>query len=78
MAHDASEVLKEAMQLPPEARAALAGALIDSLDNHVDEDAEEEWNTEIQRRLDELDTGALNAVPWSEAREQILGGSWSR
>lgn len=75
MAHDASEVLKEAMQLPPEARAALAGALIDSLDNHVDEDAEEEWNTEIQRRLDELDTGALNAVPWSEAREQILGGS---
>ena len=34
-------VLEEALRLPPEARAALAGHLLESLDDSVDEDAED-------------------------------------
>ncbi len=34
------EVLREALKLPMEARAALAGSLLDSLDDMIDEDAE--------------------------------------
>ena len=73
MTRDAGELLKEAMELPPEARAALAGSLIDSLDEEVDDDAEAAWGAEIDRRQRELDSGSVKAVPWSEARKKILG-----
>jgi Putative addiction module component len=49
---DPKQLLEEALLLPTEARAALAGELIQSLDDHVDEDAEEAWSSEIRRRLD--------------------------
>ena len=68
-------ILKEALRLPPEARAALAGHLIESLDDSVDEDAEAEWGKEIARRIDELDSGTVKTIPWSVARRQILGRS---
>lgn len=69
------KVLEEALRLPAEARAALAGHLIESLDDSVDEDAEEAWSKEIARRIDELDRGTVKTVPWPAARRQILGRS---
>ena len=39
----------------------------------VDEDAEAAWATEISRRVQELDSGAVRAVPWAEARRRIVG-----
>jgi hypothetical protein len=51
MKRDAAESLKEALALPTEARAALAGSLLDSLDTDVDEDAEAAWATEVTRRV---------------------------
>ncbi len=68
----ADELLIEALRLPVEARAALAGSLIDSLDESVDEDAEAAWAHEIDRRVQELDRGAVRTIPWSEARQIIL------
>jgi putative addiction module component (TIGR02574 family) len=67
------KILEEALRLPPEARAALAGHLLESLDDSVDEDAEAEWGKEIARRIDQLDKGTVKTVPWSVARRQILG-----
>lgn len=72
MARSAAEILKEALSLPPEARAALIGPLVDSLDSDVDEDAEEAWRDEIQRRLREIDSGAVKLVPWAEARARLV------
>lgn len=66
------KVLEEALRLPPEARAALAAQLLESLDESVDEDAEAAWEREIARRVDELNKGAVKTVPWSVARNQIL------
>jgi putative addiction module component (TIGR02574 family) len=60
MKRDAAEILKEALALPTEARAALAGSLLDSLDAEVDEDAEAAWATEVNRRVAELDSGAVS------------------
>ncbi len=71
MTPDVSELLKKALALPPEARAALAGSLLESLDDTVDASAEEEWNREIARRIEELDSGKVKPVPWAEARRQI-------
>ena len=41
MTAEISELLKKALALPPEARAALAGSLLESLDDTVDPGAEE-------------------------------------
>jgi len=72
MSRDAGEILKDALALPSEARAALADSLWDSLDREIDAGAEEAWRMEIRRRLAELDSGAVRAIPWSEARSRLL------
>jgi putative addiction module component (TIGR02574 family) len=72
VSNEVSELLKKALALPPEARAALAGSLFESLDDAVDQSAEEEWNQEIARRIAELDSGKVKPIPWAEARRQIL------
>lgn len=71
MAQDISDILKQAMALPSEARAALAGALLDSLDSQTDASAEAEWDAEIARRIEELDSGAVRPIAWVDARQQI-------
>ena len=75
MKQDPNSLLKEALKLPPEARAALAASLLDSLDQEVDENAEAAWQLEIDRRLKELDSGAVKPIPWSEARRRINGSA---
>ena len=66
------KVIEEALRLSPAARAALAGSLLDSLDEEVDADAEEAWSREIARRVEEMDSGEMTAVPWSEVRRSVL------
>ena len=64
-------LLEETLLLPSEARAAPAGELIQSLDDHVDDDAEDAWSAEIRRRLDQPDAGTAKTIPWREARRRI-------
>jgi putative addiction module component (TIGR02574 family) len=71
MNQEISELLKRALALPPEARAALAGSLLESLEETLDASAEEEWGREIARRIEELDSGKVKAIPWADARRQI-------
>jgi len=71
MTREVSELLEKALALPAEARAALAGSLLESLDETVDASAEEEWDKEIARRIQELDSGKVRTIPWAEARRQI-------
>ncbi len=73
MARDQSELLMEALDLPVEARAELAASLIDSLDDEVDENAEAAWDAEVRRRFQEVHSGSVKLVPWTEARRRILG-----
>ena len=65
------DVLFEALRLPPEERAAIAGELIQSLDTEVDPDAEAAWSAEIRARLERVDAGLAKTVGWSEARRRI-------
>jgi putative addiction module component (TIGR02574 family) len=64
-------LLKEAMGLPAEARAAIAGYLIQSLDSTHDDGVEAAWSEEIRRRLEQVSSGEVAAVPWEEARHGI-------
>jgi putative addiction module component (TIGR02574 family) len=73
MKQNIAEILKEALKLPSEARAALAGTLLDSLDETVDWDAESAWEAEIVMRLKEIDEGKVELISWAEARARIAG-----
>jgi putative addiction module component (TIGR02574 family) len=69
---DISNILKEALNLPVEARAALAGTLLDSLDESVDQNAESAWEIEIAQRLKEIDENKVELIAWVEARNKII------
>jgi putative addiction module component (TIGR02574 family) len=66
------KLLEEALPLPSAEREALAGQLFDSLESD-DPDAETAWQSEIERRIAELDQGAVKPIPWAEAKEMIFG-----
>jgi len=70
MTQDAEELLKKVLALSPEDRAELAFYLIDSLDPMA-ESALEAWNDEIARRIEELDSGKVQTIPWEEVRRQV-------
>jgi putative addiction module component (TIGR02574 family) len=74
MAKEAADLLREALSLPAEARAAIASTLLESLEPETDADAEERWREEIVRRMAEIDSGAVEMVPWEDARRRL----WSR
>jgi putative addiction module component (TIGR02574 family) len=62
------ELLKRAMALPPEDRAAMANSLLESLDETEDEDAEAAWGDEIKHRVDDIRSGRVKTIPG----EQVL------
>jgi putative addiction module component (TIGR02574 family) len=67
-----SELLKKALALPPEARAALADSLLESLDEEpVDEGVEAAWSEEIKRRIEEIDSGKVQMIPYEEVRRRL-------
>ena len=65
-------LLEKVLALPVEARAALAGCLLDSLDGSFGEGAAAAWEVEIARRTMDLDSGGVAPIPWSEARRSLL------
>ena len=71
MSPDAKKLLEDALRLPAEARAALAGSLIQSLDTEPDPDAEKAWANEIGRRVREVEDGTVELIPWDEARKRL-------
>ncbi len=75
MGTTARKLFEEAMKLDPDERAALTGLLIESLEPESEEGVEETWIAEIERRMAELDSGAVQTVPWEELRARLFGGS---
>ena len=74
MSETAEQLLKKALSLNEQDRASLAGALIESLDAGIDAGVEQAWDVEIERRVKELETRAVETVPWSKVRERLFRG----
>jgi putative addiction module component (TIGR02574 family) len=74
MSPTAEELLKQVLTLGEKDRASVAGALIESLHGPADPDVETAWDVEIRRRIEELDSGAVEAIPWQEVRERLFRG----
>ncbi len=71
MSEEASELLRKALTLPVGERAELAGSLIESLDSAKDKSVQAAWDEEIARRMEELDSGKVKAVPLDEGRRRL-------
>ena len=63
MANPARELESKALKLSRRERARLAQRLITSLDQEVDADAERLWLAEAERRLIDLKSGKVAAIP---------------
>ena len=70
-----ADLLPQLLCLPEKERAHLAHELLKSLHDDPDdqgepqgspEEIEAAWDAELQRRSEELDSGTVKAIPWSE------------
>ena len=63
----AERLFDEAMALPPGERKELAESLLRSLPEAV-----AAWEAELRRRMEDIDSGRDDTVPWDEALERIF------
>ena len=71
MSPDVSDLLKRALELPAEERAALANTLLDSLETSSPS-VEEAWDQEVARRMEDLKAGRAVTVPWEQLHQELM------
>ena len=65
------------MDLNDQDRAELVGMLLESLDLDSEDGVEAAWLSEIERRVEELDSGSTQSVSWIDVRDRIFETSGS-
>ena len=60
------QVTKDAMDLPPRQKLALAEFLLESTEAAADPEAEAAWDTEIRDRIRAIDEGRVSGVAYEE------------
>ena len=71
MTSETRKLEEQAQELSPKDRARLALRLIESLDQGMDEDADELWLDEAERRLADYDAGRTEARSADEVFDEI-------
>lgn len=64
------QVTKEAMDLPPRQRLALASFLLESADAASDPDAEAAWDSEIRDRIHTIDEGGATGIAYADVTQE--------
>lgn len=67
------DIVRQALELDEDGRAEVAARLLDSLEQ-ADPEAEAVWLTELERRAAELESGAVQGIPWEDLRERLMHG----
>jgi putative addiction module component (TIGR02574 family) len=70
MSQTATDILNAALALSEAERAELAELLAASLTAPAGK-LHPAWSDELRRRAAEIDSGAVNPVPWDEVRKQV-------
>jgi putative addiction module component (TIGR02574 family) len=71
MSPEVSDLLKRALTLSADERAALANTLLDSLET-TNEFVQQAWDEEVARRIEDLKTGKAVTVPWEQLHRELL------
>jgi putative addiction module component (TIGR02574 family) len=72
MAASRDDIFKNALALRDKDRADLIGVLIRSLETETEDGAEEAWGEELERRAREIESGAVETIPWETVRERLM------
>jgi putative addiction module component (TIGR02574 family) len=72
MTDKAKQLLDHALTLSEEDRAEIAGTLIESLEPAPDADVDAAWRREVARRVEALDPGVADTVPWEQVRDELF------
>lgn len=65
------QVLREALSLPPKARAEIAGTLLLSLDAPEEDGVDADGAVEVEQRVREVDSRAARLIPWERVRRRL-------
>ena len=65
------KLFHDALQLEQHDRVELAKLLIDSLDSAAEQDVEEAWAREVERRAAEVEAGKTETIPWEMVRARL-------
>ena len=68
------DIEAQALQLPLEERGRLADRLLQSLDPEPDDTPEniaKAWDEEIARRIEEMDAGRTESIPYEQVRAEL-------
>jgi putative addiction module component (TIGR02574 family) len=71
MSPEVSDLLKRALALPDDERAALANTLLDSLETGS-ESVKEAWDNEVARRMADLKAGKAVTLPCELLHRELL------
>jgi len=71
MAANFDDIMKDALSLPPGARAMLADQLLVSLDAEDQKRIDALWAEEAERRDKEMEDGVVTPIPGEEVRERL-------
>ncbi|MGA2690554.1 MAG: addiction module protein [Candidatus Korobacteraceae bacterium] len=71
MSPEVSDLLKRALALSVDERAALANTLLDSLET-TNASVQEAWDEEVARRIRDLKAGRAVTVPWEQLHRELL------
>lgn len=70
-AANVAQVLQQALDLPAEDRLAVATELFNSVEGPEDEEWAEAWSKELKKRLQEVESGAVQTVPWEDVKARV-------
>jgi putative addiction module component (TIGR02574 family) len=75
MSRSPKDIAEEALELPHSARAELASQLLDSLDDLSEEESDQLWAEEAERRYAGYKAGQIEAVPADEVFARLRSRS---
>lgn len=72
MSPTSQDILKAALELSEDERIVLAGELLESVGpEHGTAEWATSWQQEVARRWQELESGEVKAIPWSEVEQRL-------
>ena len=71
MSPEASDLLRQALALPVDERAALANTLLNTLEP-MNLSVQEAWDAEVARRIEDLKSGKAVTGPWEGLHRELL------
>ena len=71
MSPKSAELFKQALELSVEERADLAAQILESLDSSDDPSVQAAWQAEIERRMADIDSGAVKPISLDEFQRRL-------